>query len=301
MDEILDAGLAFVAEENETIEGFALARRKRGTHGVLTDLYVRPEARRKGVATALTTAVAGALAEMGATHVTLSVDVGNAPARAAYASWGFREEHLTLVSEIGELERLASTAETGPSFRFRPSADRRHRCCHARGRAVHPAADRTLGGDGRRAAAQWLDRCLRRGRRPRAGAPPPAWPRAVRPDGRRDPLDRRRARAGRPLPALRARADRGRVPVRPSALWGARAGRRGRPRSESDGSRAADGRRPARDSPDRAHGCLARRSPAGTGAPRRARWSYEDRRRGARLRGGCGHPGRRSASRIEGC
>ena len=39
-----------------------------------------------------------------------------APARAAYASWGFREEHLTLVSEIGELERLASTAETGPSF-----------------------------------------------------------------------------------------------------------------------------------------------------------------------------------------
>ena len=43
--------------------------------------------------------------------------MGNAAARAAYASWGFRDEHLTLVAEIGELQRrLASTAETGPSF-----------------------------------------------------------------------------------------------------------------------------------------------------------------------------------------
>jgi ribosomal protein S18 acetylase RimI-like enzyme len=117
VDEILDAGLAFVAQENETIEGFALARRKRGTHGVLTDLYVRPDARRKGVATALATAVAEALAELGVTHITLSVDAGNGVARAAYASWGFRDEHLTLVAEIDELQRrLASTAETGPSF-----------------------------------------------------------------------------------------------------------------------------------------------------------------------------------------
>ena len=204
-----------------TIEGFALARRKRGTHGVLTDLYVRPEARRKGVATALAAAVADALAEMGATHVTLSVDVANAAARAAYASWGFRDGHLTLVAEI---ERAPASPRidsgNGAELWFRPRSDRRHRRCHARGRAVHPAADRTFGGDGRRAAAQRLDRRLRRGRRPRAGAPPPPRPRAVRPDGRRDPLDRRRARAGRPLPALRARADRGRVPVRPSSTMG---------------------------------------------------------------------------------
>jgi ribosomal protein S18 acetylase RimI-like enzyme len=117
VDDIIDAGLAFVAGDDETIEGFALARRKRGTHGILTDLYVRPEARRKGLATALATAAASALAELGATHVTLSVDLGNAPARAAYASWGFRDGHLTLVAEIEELRRrLASTAEAGPSF-----------------------------------------------------------------------------------------------------------------------------------------------------------------------------------------
>jgi hypothetical protein len=69
------------------------------------------------VATALASAVADALTETGATHVTLSVDVGNAAARAAYASWGFRDEHLTLVTAIDELQRrLASTAKTGPSF-----------------------------------------------------------------------------------------------------------------------------------------------------------------------------------------
>jgi ribosomal protein S18 acetylase RimI-like enzyme len=117
VDEIAADGLAFVAEEDGAIAGFALARRKRGTHGVLTDLYVRPEARRQDVATKLAASVVEALAERGATHVTLSVDVGNVPARTAYAAWGFREEHLTLVAEIGELQdRLARVADVGPSF-----------------------------------------------------------------------------------------------------------------------------------------------------------------------------------------
>ena len=117
VDEITADGLAFVAEEDGAIAGFALARRKRGTHGVLTDLYVRPEARRQRLATQLASAVTEALAERGATHVTLSVDVGNAPARAAYAAWGFREEHLTLVAPVEEVRRgLAAAGETGPSF-----------------------------------------------------------------------------------------------------------------------------------------------------------------------------------------
>lgn len=117
VDEISADGLALLADEDGETAGFALARRKRGTHGVLTDLYVRPAFRRRGVAAALTAAVAEALQERGATHLTLSVDVRNAPARAAYAAWGLREEHLTLVAEIGELQRrLASRAETGPTF-----------------------------------------------------------------------------------------------------------------------------------------------------------------------------------------
>ena len=94
VDEIVGDGLAFVADEDGAIAGFALARRKEGTRGVLSDIYVRPEARRKGLATALTAAVTDALAESGVTHVTLSVDPQNAAARAAYASWGFREQEL---------------------------------------------------------------------------------------------------------------------------------------------------------------------------------------------------------------
>jgi ribosomal protein S18 acetylase RimI-like enzyme len=117
VDEILGDGLAFVAEEEGEIAGFALGRRKRGTYGVLTDIYVRPEARRRGLATNLAASVADALAERGATHLSLSVEVDNAPARAAYASWGMRAELLTLVSEIEELRgRLSTAAEAGPSF-----------------------------------------------------------------------------------------------------------------------------------------------------------------------------------------
>jgi ribosomal protein S18 acetylase RimI-like enzyme len=117
VDEIVGDGLAFVADEDGAIAGFALARRKEGTRGLLSDIYVRPEARRKGFATALAAAVADALAESGVTHLTLTVDPQNAAARAAYASWGFREQELTLAAEIGALARhLAAAAETGPSF-----------------------------------------------------------------------------------------------------------------------------------------------------------------------------------------
>jgi ribosomal protein S18 acetylase RimI-like enzyme len=117
VDEILGDGLAFVAEEDSAVAGFALARRKEGTRGLLSDIYVRPEERRKGLATALAAAATEALASTGATHVTLSVDPQNAPARAAYASWGFREQALTLAVEIDELKsHLAAAGGTGPSF-----------------------------------------------------------------------------------------------------------------------------------------------------------------------------------------
>lgn len=117
VDEIVDSGLAFVAEEDGDLVGFALARRKQGTHGVLTDLYVRPDARLKGVGRSLTHAVVEALAEAGATYVTLSVDVENAAARAVYASWGFREQWSVLGTEITELtSRLAEAEVAGPSY-----------------------------------------------------------------------------------------------------------------------------------------------------------------------------------------
>ena len=117
VDGIVEDGLAFVAGEDGEVAGFALASRKAGKRGNLSDIYVRPGFRRRGLAGALTSAVAEALEERGATHLTLSVEVDNAVARAAYAAWGFREYALQLVTEIGELKRrFASTTQTGPSF-----------------------------------------------------------------------------------------------------------------------------------------------------------------------------------------
>ncbi len=222
VDEILDAGLAFVADEDGDDRRLR-ARAAQAGHARRPHRPLRPAggeaegcgdgARRRG---------GGALWPRWARRTSRSPSTwGMRPRGRPTPRGASATRHLTLVAEI---EELAASPRIDSGDRaelwFRPRSDRRHRRCHARGRAVHPAPDGTLGGDGRRAAAQRLDRGLRRGRRPRAGAPPPARPRAVRPDGRRDPLDRRRARAGRPLPALRARADRGRVPVRPSSTTG---------------------------------------------------------------------------------
>lgn len=107
VDEILADGLAFVADDGEVV-GFALARRKAGTRGLLSDIYVRPESRRHRHATRLARAAVDALHERGATHITLSVHVANAAARAAYEHWGFRERTLTLEAPTEELRRRLS-------------------------------------------------------------------------------------------------------------------------------------------------------------------------------------------------
>lgn len=105
VDEIVGEGLGFVAEEDGEIVGFALGRRRAGTRGVLTDLYVRPESRRRGNAAALTRALVEALEERGVTHVQLFVQVENASARAAYERWGFREHVLVLDTSVRDLKR----------------------------------------------------------------------------------------------------------------------------------------------------------------------------------------------------
>ena len=105
VDGILESGIAAIADDGDEAVGFALARRKRGTEGFVSDLYVRPEARRQGVARRLMRAVTEALREAGATHVTLFVDADNADARAVYRRWGFRERVLQLVVETDALEQ----------------------------------------------------------------------------------------------------------------------------------------------------------------------------------------------------
>lgn len=123
--EIVDSGLAFVAETDGAPVGFALARRTDSPVGRLTDLYVVPEARRGGVAAALVHAVVEALAAGGAEYLDLEVTAGNAGARAVYHRWGFGEDIVTLVAPVSALrERLAPGrhAESFASFHVQTDA-----------------------------------------------------------------------------------------------------------------------------------------------------------------------------------
>jgi ribosomal protein S18 acetylase RimI-like enzyme len=115
--EIVRDGVAFVADgqRGEPV-GFALARRKNPRRGHLTDLYVSPDARRSGTATALVRAVAETLAADGVPHLTLDVQPGNANARAVYGGWGFRESMLELAAPVEGLLARLSRERSGRTF-----------------------------------------------------------------------------------------------------------------------------------------------------------------------------------------
>ena len=116
VDEVLETGIAAIAEEGEKAVGFALGWRKRGTEGFVSDLYVRPAARRRGVARRLMSLVVDGLREAGATHVSLFVDADNPDARAMYRRWGFGERVTQLVAETEPLAARLRAGERGASF-----------------------------------------------------------------------------------------------------------------------------------------------------------------------------------------
>ncbi len=64
-----------------------------GRWGAITAVEVDTACRRRGLAAAITSALAAAAARRGADHVLLQVETGNAAARALYARRGFRDSH----------------------------------------------------------------------------------------------------------------------------------------------------------------------------------------------------------------
>ncbi len=100
---IVESGLGWLAERDGVAVGMALARRRGPRVGRITDLYVRPAARRAGVAEALTRAVAARFLADGVDTVDLEVMASNTAARAAYARWGFRDEVLVLAAPVAAL------------------------------------------------------------------------------------------------------------------------------------------------------------------------------------------------------
>ena len=97
--------VALVAEADGSVIGFALAKPENARVGYVSDVYVRPDFRRQGVARALMAAAAAALeVEL----LSLTVGVENEEARTAYRRLGFRDESIHLIVEA---ERLASASK----------------------------------------------------------------------------------------------------------------------------------------------------------------------------------------------
>ncbi|MGH3132757.1 MAG: GNAT family N-acetyltransferase [Gaiellaceae bacterium] len=105
VEQILESEIAFVAlDDDGTPVGFALARRRSTGFGTLTDLYVRQDRRRSGVATELMRDVLAAFRADGIEHVDLEVVASNTVARSLYARWGLRDEVLIMTGAVADLE-----------------------------------------------------------------------------------------------------------------------------------------------------------------------------------------------------
>src|SRR5688572_18026408 len=111
--EIIASEIAFVAEDEGTPVGFALARRRALGFGTLTDLYVARHARRSGIGTELIREVLAALRSLGIEHLDLDVQASNHVARSLYARWGLKDEVVIMTGTVDGLEAKLGRQEAG--------------------------------------------------------------------------------------------------------------------------------------------------------------------------------------------
>ena len=113
------AGLGFVAVADDAVVGFVFAEvpRELPDLGHVTDVYVHPQERHRGVARELMARIVQALQERGVGYVGLDVRVDNVGARALYDRLGFVEEERFLATSIAAVqERIAGEEQDRPSF-----------------------------------------------------------------------------------------------------------------------------------------------------------------------------------------
>ena len=108
-------GAAFVAEDDQGLVGYAFARKPDKGRAYLTDAYVRPRARRRGVAKALVREVVASVRELGANQLSLHVQTTNPDARAVWERLGFVEVSRFLAAPVDALERRLGEGD-GESF-----------------------------------------------------------------------------------------------------------------------------------------------------------------------------------------
>ena len=95
--------LALVAEDDGRIVGTAYANLVTSEYGFVFGVYVRPDARRRGIARTLMRAIATELRNRGRAYVVLSVDTPNAGARALYERLGFVDAARILRARVDQL------------------------------------------------------------------------------------------------------------------------------------------------------------------------------------------------------
>jgi len=116
VEEMMRDQVTLVLEEDGRVLGFAFAEMSSARLGFLTDLYVAPAARERGLAAELVRATAARLRERGATHLRLEVTESNGAARSIYERWGFRPVESTLDVDLETLDRRLGEREGGRSF-----------------------------------------------------------------------------------------------------------------------------------------------------------------------------------------
>jgi ribosomal protein S18 acetylase RimI-like enzyme len=109
IDNALSSGCAVIAEEDGEVLGFACGLMQGLRIGDLTELYVRPKARRRAIARELVRAVVAELRELGAAFVTGGVAPENLAARSFYENAGFRPVEIRLVADVETLDRRLAT------------------------------------------------------------------------------------------------------------------------------------------------------------------------------------------------
>jgi ribosomal protein S18 acetylase RimI-like enzyme len=111
-------GAALLAEDDGRAVGFifcVLGDRGRKTAHI-SDFYVRPDARGRGVGRALLAAVIEPARENGLDHVSLEVLVGNTDARRLYERLGFAPVDMFMAAPLSGLAERLGSDERPPSF-----------------------------------------------------------------------------------------------------------------------------------------------------------------------------------------
>ena len=111
-------GVALVAEEDGRALGFVFCvlgdRGRRTAH--ITDIYVRPEARRRGIGRALLAELVEPARDADLEHVSLEVLVRNAGARRLYERLGFAPVDVFMVAPLGPFADRIAVEERPASY-----------------------------------------------------------------------------------------------------------------------------------------------------------------------------------------